>query len=186
VLFAITVFALVAVGGLALMNQGTAVAQRSLEIGLVREQIDTQTDALRYMRDAYIADGSGGGKATTLWQKIVGKDHTVSEADDFDSISDGKDCALPSPGKAFALNVTTLGTDPIIQTPTPDVATYAKVRYDLPTPTAEGIWIQAVPGKPGIGQPGFYDFHVRACWHTPGQSAPITLGTIVRLYDPQA
>ena len=56
--FAVTVFSLAAVGGITIMNQGTATAQRSLEIGLVREQIDSQADALRYIHSAYIANGA--------------------------------------------------------------------------------------------------------------------------------
>jgi type II secretory pathway component PulJ len=56
VVFAVTVFSMVAVGGLALMNQGAAMAQRSLEIGMVRDQMDAQADALRYMHSAYIAN----------------------------------------------------------------------------------------------------------------------------------
>ena len=55
VLFAISVFSLVVVGGLSIMNQGTAAAQRALEITLVRNEIDAQAEALRFMNASYIA-----------------------------------------------------------------------------------------------------------------------------------
>ena len=32
---------------------------------------------------------------------------------------------------------------------------------------------------------GYIDFHIRACWDSPGQSVPVTIGTIVRLYEPR-
>ena len=49
VLFAVVVFALVAVGSMSIMNQGTATAERSLEITLVRQQMDAQAEAIRYI-----------------------------------------------------------------------------------------------------------------------------------------
>jgi prepilin-type N-terminal cleavage/methylation domain-containing protein len=55
VLFAVTVFSLVAVGSLSIMNQGTTVAQRSLETTLVRQEIDAQAETLRFVHDSYIA-----------------------------------------------------------------------------------------------------------------------------------
>ncbi len=190
VLFAVTVFSMIAIGGLSLMNKGTAMAQRALEIGLVREQMDAQADALRYLNHAYIADYGKRGEATDMWNKVV-VSHAVDEAEEFSSIAEGTKCILPTPaGKPFALDVTKLDGSPLLA-PVPDVVTYAKVRYDSSTPRAEGIWIQAVRSKTKIGssdgheRPGFYDFHIRACWQTPGQSRPVTLGTIVRLYEPR-
>lgn len=196
VLFAITVFSLVSIGGLSLMNQGTAMAQRSLEIGLVREQIDAQGDALRYLNRAYIADYGKRGTATDMWNKVVTA-HAVDKAQDFTSLSDGSTCHLPTPGDMpFTLDITKLSSNPLL-VPTADVSTYAKVRFDTSTPVAEGIWIQAVrwpntttdgdtdPKARSGKRPGYYDFHIRACWLSPGQSAPVTLGTIVRLYEPR-
>lgn len=190
VLFALTVFSLVAVGGLSLMNQGTAVAQRSLEITLVREQIDSQADALRYLNRAYINDYGAGGAATDRWNKVIVA-NAVSQAQSFDSIADNGVCNLPtSSNNPFALDVTKLDTDEYLH-PTTDVATYAQVRYDLPVTTAQGIWVQAVrspttTNSSGQIQTGFYDFHINACWMSPGQSAPVTIGTIVRLYEPRS
>src|SRR5690606_13401481 len=134
---------LVSVGGLSLMNQGTAMAQRSLEISLVREQIDAQADALRYLNRAYIADYGKRGDATKMWNRVV-TEHAVDRAQNFTSVSDGERCHMPTPGDMpFALDITKLDSDPLL-VPTTEVATYAKVRFDSTPPTAEGIWIQAV------------------------------------------
>ena len=197
VLFAITIFSMVSVGSLSLMNQGTAMAQRSLEIGLVREQIDAQADALRYLNKAYIADYGKNGKATADWKRVV-EDNAVDKASDYNQVSDGTKCHLPTPAEnPFTLDITKIANgDPLLR-PTTDVATYSKVRLDPPNVAAEGIWVQAVrwpdlrtdstsdPKSDASKRPGYYDFHIRACWLSPGQDAPVVLGTIVRLYEPR-
>ena len=184
VLFATTIFSIVAIGGLAIMNQGTAIAQRSLEISLVREQIDAQTDALRYLNQAYIADYGRNGAATELWNKTI-FDNAVTQATPFTSMVVNNKCTLPTPSeRPFALNVQKLDITPLL-TVSADTATYAQVRYDTATVAAQGIWIQAVRSPIVAGQTGFYDFHIRACWSSPGEEVPVTLGTIVRLYEPR-
>lgn len=204
VLFAITIFSLIAVGGLSIMNQGLAIAQRSLEIGLVRQQMDAQADALRYLSAAYALDYGKNGEATQLWNDIVVANSTPANvgAHPFETIGINGACHIPSDssddspdrvaGKAFALDLSDLESGDVLL-PSANTVTYAKINYDNspdlpPPPRAEGIWIQAVesaqdPATPN--RPGFYDFHIRACWQSPGQSDPITLGTIVRLYEPR-
>ncbi|MBI3889871.1 type II secretion system protein [Candidatus Saccharibacteria bacterium] len=176
VLFAIAVFSLIAVGGLSIMNQGTALAQRALEINLVRQQIDTQSEAIRYINQSYVADFGKNGTPTQLWNQVA-VNNAVSSAADFDAIVVDGRCVLPA--KAFAIDTTKMATNPLLS-PTATPATYSKIRYDAPLPRAEGIWVQAVK-RSGTG---FYDFHIRACWDSPGRSSPMTLGTIVRLYEP--
>lgn len=184
VLFATTVFSLVAVAALSIMNQGTAMAQRALEIGLVRQQIDAQAEALRYLNQAYVNDYGKRGQPTEQWNRLVAE-NAVSRAQDFRSMIVDDKCQLPSPSEhPFALNIQKLGADAEI-IPTAEVATYAKVRYEQTPARAEGIWIQAVRSPVQDNKPGFYDFHIRACWQSPGQITPVTLGTIVRLYEPR-
>ena len=59
---------------------------------------------------------------------------------------------------------------------------------------AEGIWIIAVRDKTDSANssanknnviPEFYDFHIRTCWTAPGRARPSTIGTIIRLYNPE-
>ncbi|MFZ1360920.1 MAG: hypothetical protein WAS27_02760 [Candidatus Saccharimonadales bacterium] len=188
VLFAVMVFSLVAVGGLSIMNQGVAMAQRSLEIGLVRQQIDEQADALRYLNQAYVAGYGKYGEATERWSRVIGES-AVTRAQDFDTMTSEDTCQLPSGGsQLFALDIMKLNATNNAQKiiPTADVATYAQVRRDTGgNARAEGIWIQAVRSPVQDNRPGSYDFHIRACWKTPGQATPVTLGTIVRLYEPR-
>lgn len=184
VLFATTIFSMIAVGGLSIMSQGTAMAQRALEIGLVRQQIDAQADALRYLNQSYIADFGRNGIATQQWNNVV-LANAVSQATPFDQTAIGDKCVLPiSAQKPFALNLQKLDSTPLLA-PVADAGTYSRVRYDDSAVVAEGIWIQAVRSPLLPGQTGFYDFHIRACWQSPGQATPMVIGTIVRLYEPR-
>jgi prepilin-type N-terminal cleavage/methylation domain-containing protein len=51
----------------------------------------------------------------------------------------------------------------------------------------EGIWITTVQGgkEAENGQHEYYDFHIRTCWNAVGRTTPTTIGTIVRLYNPE-
>lgn len=219
VVVAVMVFSLVAVGAILLMNQGTAMAQRSLEIGLVRNQMDAQADALRYLHNAYVGSQKQEDTMAAAQWKRVARDHIVASEQSFADMVDGDRCRLPgsnpvgsSDGRPFALDTKKLdGSEnpAVLFSPLPDSGavvpvslrtglalpddalsvTYAQVRH-LPRSdnslqaVSQGLWIQNVYTAANGDTPGYYDFHIRACWKTPGQAVPMTLGTVVRLYDP--
>ena len=54
---------------------------------------------------------------------------------------------------------------------------YAKVDEDG---KAQGIDVQIIRTANGRA----YDAYIQACWDTPASDKPMTIGTIVRLYDP--
>lgn len=61
---------------------------------------------------------------------------------------------------------------------------YRDVQY------AEGIFIVAARDKTNNASsnssiPEFFDYHIRACWVAPGDTVPTTIGTIMRLYNPE-
>ena len=195
VLFAVAVFAMVAVGSLSIMNQGTATAQRSLEITLVRQQVDAQAEAIRFAHQAYVAayqkDATATGIAKT-WTDMTSKAADGKGADnasEFGAISGS--CPAIVPGqKPFILNTHTAVIWNSTPTMTPpsgvSLPPFAQVIYDgNAIQNAYGIWIEAVPSAQVSGQPGYVDFHIRACWDAAGSSAPATIGTIVRLYEPR-
>jgi len=196
VLFAITVFSLVAVGGLSIMNQGTATSQRALEITMVRQQIDAQAEALRFVNSAYVSAYQPGSPnldymANTTagqWVNMVESIKDNTEASDF-SLMDSKNCSIPDGSfimDAHHAQFITSAGDKLRS-----AQTFSQVRYDSDNKIAyaEGIWIEAVRSgvnnTNGQGSAGYIDFHIRACWDSPGQSVPATLGTIVRLYEPR-
>ena len=199
VIVAFAVFSMLAVAGLSLMNQGTATAQRTLEIDLVRQQIDSQADALRFVNREL---ASGNSRVQDFWKNVV-----ISRALDtsgsagssaltpFDEIADSQSCLrVDSNQNAFAIdinNIPDLSTSEstnesasfsLLEDIKPS-ATYSKIDKisDDTSPEAQGIWVVAVRGESGK----YHDFHIRACWISPGQSSPMKLGTIVRLYEPQ-
>jgi type II secretory pathway pseudopilin PulG len=195
VLFAVAVFAMVAVGSLSIMNQGTATAQRSLEITLVRQQVDAQAEAIRYIHQAYVAAYQKGGVAPTgtaaEWTKMTSKTtgKGANGASEFGNAGDT--CPATTPGeRPFILNARTAtlwGTTPSMSAPPgSSLPPFAQVAYnaDSSIQNAFGIWVEAVPSTNPDG-PGFVDFHIRACWQAAGGSAASTIGTIVRLYEPR-
>lgn len=196
VLFAVAVFSLVAVGCLSIMNQGTATAQRSLEVTLVRQQIQAQAEALRYINTAYIAgyqeDGTPPAGPAGEWAKIrtnYAADPLVGATDFGDNVT-GTTCPTAVPGaRPFIVNARTATIQDkslLAMTPGGDgsLPPFAQVVYDDTNTVqkAYGLWIEAVPSS--NVDIGYVDFHIRACWESPGASRPMTLGTIVRLYDP--
>ena len=196
VLFAVAVFAMVAVGSMTIMNQGTATAQRSLEITLVRQQIDAQAEAIRYIHKAYVAAYQSGGGALTgtaaEWTKMTSRTtgHGTDGASEFGQVN-GETCPTAVPGqRPFILNAHTARVwpaAPSMEAPADaSLPPFAQVVYneDSSVNQAYGMWIEAVPSTATNG-PGFVDFHIRACWSAPGTDTPMTLGTIVRLYEPR-
>ena len=171
VLFAVTVFSLVVVGALSIMNSSTAVAERALETTLVRNQIDAQAEALRYIHDSYIATYPNPvvGQPSAEWANITANE--VTSASTFGTCT--------PPAKAFVVNT---GTDKVESRSviTTNVQSYAQLRL-APTVSSEGLWVEAIKSD---NTNKYVDFHVRACWYSQGLNTPMTLGTIVRLYEP--
>lgn len=191
VLFATAVFSLVAVGSLSIMNQGTATSQRAFEITLVRNEIDAQAETLRFLNASYVAAYQSGATNYTgpaeQWRLI--QNSTVPSSSALNSGASA--CALPQTG-SFILNTKNATFVPDAPNKLNLAQTFSQVSFDPASGqvlSAEGIWIEAV--KSAISnqddekKAGYIDFHIRACWDSPGQSIPVTLGTIVRLYEPR-
>lgn len=203
VLFAITIFSMVVVATLSLMNQGTAAARRSVETTLVREQIDGQAEALRFMHESYVANYQSGATynindATTSpaeeYFKVIERIKTTNRtsATQFNGLTR---CPATVPGGGFIVNARTarlVGTAANLQ---PASSGYARLTYaagNNTSVTSNGIWIEGIRTAQEAAasgsltkNAGFIDFHIRACWSVPGQNAPMSMGTIVRLYEPR-
>lgn len=184
VLFAITVFSMIAVGALTIMNRGTAIAQTSLETTLVRQQIDNQAESLRYLNAAYVAAVGNQADTTTgaasQWTAIEGK--AVTTVIPFQSGT----CTAPTTGNPFFIDSATAtvrfipvsGPGPYAYQAPP---TYAQISGSGATVRPQGLWIVAVrPSTTAV----FTDFYINACWWVSGSDTPETIGTVVRLYAP--
>jgi len=197
VLFAISVFSLVVVGGLSIMNQGTAAAQRALEITLVRNEIDAQAEALRFMNASYIAAYNPNDPDVPLtdltpareWQDMV---HTIGTTLP-PSTWNSSVCPKDKPITSFIIDTKNAKFMPASPDLLKPAETFAQMRYDDVTglvDMAQGIWIEAYRPDPPTADPsqsriGYVDFTIRACWDSIGQSVPSNVSTLVRLYEPR-
>lgn len=198
VLFAVSVFSLVAIGGLAVMNQGASASQRSLEITLVREQMDSQAETLRFLNSSYIAAyraGSTYDPSTPAGQWSLMSDNIKAQPIINASTLGGSSCPDSYPSGSFVLNPQLASFVDPAQGVLDPPQTFSQLVYTTDTnglpvvSSAEGIWIEAVRSAnstdPDQANIGYIDFHIFACWDSPGQAVPVTLGTIVRLYEPR-
>jgi len=177
VILAVSVFGLLAVGVISIMNQASNTAQRALEITLVRQQIDAQVEALRASHQAYSRLVNDDERSASQW---------VSGVKSKVGTSTGTTNACPTAddlNKVFAmdpLSATVIEGSSIKAIDDADAPVFASVREG----TVYGIWIDSA-SKPA-STPGFaaaFDFRVRACWFGAGTSTPMQLETTVRLYD---
>ena len=195
VLFAITIFSLVAVGGISIMNQGTATSQRALEITLVRQEVDAQAEALRFLNSSYITAYQSGGTydpTTPAGQwAVISSAAATDSASDFGSITTCPSAASSLRKDSFIINTRNAKYEKLTPSNFELAQTFSQVRYDNASGQishADGIWIEPVKFVPPSGSQsnaGYIDFNIRACWDSLGQSVPVTIGTIVRLYEPR-
>lgn len=192
VLFAFSILSLVIVGAITIMNQGTLAAQRALETTLVREEIDSQATTLRFLHDAYVAayqthttydSNTPAGQWKTMTDSLA-----ATSASAFNGAAT---CPNPPTG-SFILNGALAKYVKGDVTILKQATTFSQVTYDSSSnalTNAQGIWVEGiksqVPTDTSAQNVGYIDFHIRACWNNPGQGPVMTIGTIVRLYEPR-
>jgi len=185
VLLAVTIFSMVAVGTLSIMSQGTNAAQRAIEITLVRQQIDSQVEALRAAHQAAASERTIAG---TDWQSITAGVGTLTS---YDASSVCPTVFTDLNAKHFIIDPTTAEKvsrsryNPAGGEPT--VPPFAQIlKDDAGRVSSYGIWIEPsfTPNSdPSVPIPGQYSFRVRACWSAAGLLTPMKLETVVRLYE---
>ncbi len=261
VTIAISVFSLVSVISIQLMNRDIAILQGALETEMARNEIDAQAEALRYIQNAYLSErelASTKREYQNLWKKLsrgstsagasqVGEGLTNNAADisQFASVECRNYYQTPKPStyhklsadKGFVINTRKIdpinynytivqstdatrpsdtfreatlyprivytsngGSAPTTVSLNPDALSeaypqgaadptlaiqqtkrlYDNVRY------VEGLWVISVQQQTSSsGTPEFYDFHIRTCWYAPGHNRASTIGTTIRLYNPE-
>jgi type II secretory pathway pseudopilin PulG len=206
VLFAITIFSMVVVAALAIMNQGANTSQRALEVTIVRQEIDAQAAALRFMHDSYVSLYQPNATAATYGTAVadtparewflMNQNITLTNNTDVSAFGIANNTCPTPPTGSFIINTQAAAFVPPVQGAIQPVTTtgYSKVVYsnsggNTVVSSAQGIWIEAVrsaaSGDPNQANTGYVDFHIRACWDSVASTVPVTLGTIVRLYEPR-
>lgn len=97
VMFAIAIFCLVAIISISLMNNGVSSAENSLEVVTVRNELNAQAEALRFIHSSYISEltlkecgdpslapNEECQEYKDLWNKIVDNAIKADEFADFD------------------------------------------------------------------------------------------------------
>ncbi len=167
VMIAMTLFSMVAIGAMIVMNRGLSLAQRSLEITLARQQIDAQAEMLRYVHQKFKEDD---GPYTVVWDSL---DKITSPV----QLVGVESCPTSLPSGGFSLASSAGGIDKVVNYSS-NPATYAR----MVGTEAQGISTQLVRVQGGAA----YDAYIQACWYSVGGDRPVTIGTIVRLYDSEA
>lgn len=187
VLFAISIFSLVAVGALSIMNKGTAIAQNAIEATMVRQQIDAQVETLRFLNASYLASYNSfnsypADSSPQKWYDLSRKIATSGVT----SVSNFGSCLSGTISNKYAIDINTATFKELNASIYSQAVTYAKI--DSPPFKSYGIWIEAIRSNDGSdsqAHTGYIDFYIYACWGAIGQSVPATDGTIVRLYEPR-
>lgn len=246
VLFAITIFSLISISTMVIMNSSTNAIESNLEETIVRAEVDAQADAIRFIHDAYLSEGSyqlqyqSSGSISSsksqyyaLWHGMV--DNTLStgavqHAGNTDCNTYYEDTSTDSISTAnrhsFVLNIRNLVVQPDtngyitnsnlkkVLVRADDVGTATDAPAFVPASTyshlvfsesttntedsdsllsdtsttvarVEGIWVNVYPQEvSGTKLPEYYDFHVYTCWYGPGRNIASTIGTVLRLYNP--
>lgn len=176
VLCAVSVFSLITVATLSVMNQGSGVAQRALEITQVRSQIAAQAETLRFLNASYIANHRPGDNnpdkynnpnegPTKTWLKIrqeLASPNVSLTSERVHSAVDAKgqvvcptneDASHKINAKHFVINTKTAdlykySTGSKFQ----EAETFARVRYGSADPNSidsvDGLWIEAITASP--------------------------------------
>lgn len=180
---AFAIFSLAAVGTIAILNKGIAATQRNLEATLVRQQVDSQADLLRYLHDTH----------SPVWTALIAPANTTpTPAPITDDSTSCPTTGSSTLAKGFYIKPT-INADPTLTSfaiqylsaaTYSQPQTYAKIDYASGAAKSEGLWIQVSEAENDSGSPvRAYDFYIHTCWPSVGLDTPMTLGTIVRLYE---
>ena len=119
---------------------------------------------------------------------------SVSEWKDMTTVVNGEPVCREAPSKSFVLDLSNVQSglqkgDALTKAEVYPRMVYNngadnnKIQTDKRFVRSEGIWIEVERASGSDASlTDAYDFHIRACWKSVGQSAPITLGTIVRVH----
>ena len=165
VMFATAVASLVIVIAISVMNRGVATTQMAVEHTMVRQGIDSQAEALRFLRDN--KNSSEGVNTGVAWNKTISSSRLKTNATIF-----GPSSCTVSP-QDFYIDINETNINNMIKNAEEEPTTGG----DVFATAGHGMWIESV----GSSSDNYVDFHIRACWDPPFSGPKATLGTIVRL-----
>ena len=214
-LFALSIFSLVAILSITVMNLGVSIAEANLELNMARNEVDAQAEAIRFIQNSYLVERELATKPyEPLWSKIEEIANKNTEVIALDSISSSS-CEQffdTYKSKGFVVNTRTINPEKVGDTiKTGDAISAATLgarliynsdeqalNQDTGTGLTRSEGIIVIPVKSrdhkddgstynpiNNTNPQFYDFHIYTCWNSPQNNRPTTTGTILRLYNPE-
>ena len=181
VMFAFVIFSLVVVSAFSIMNKGVATAQRSLEVTLVRQQIDGQVAMVQHIQQTSPALWS---QIKTLVVDTTGTFGSETQCPDAKDILNDSDFYIATTADGLSPKVVHIQSDQDYKKAT----TYSLVDVfgrttAVHTPVAYGLYMRIVKSDGWSDTNHSYDLNVRACWDSVGIGVPVTIGTVVRMFD---
>lgn len=211
VLLASAIFGFVSLLTITLMNSGLRISQANLQMTMARNEISAQAEALRYIHNAYISspsDSTTWNQYKNLWEQLVAG--AVSSDESLDP-EDGLSCAEIYEGSqayvsndsfvinTYALQLTSTSdfSNVLIKNSGANVGklaeteTYPYLEFNETYGTVEqanGIWVNVKKSDNSAsnGEPMYYEFYINTCWYSVNGTAPTSLDTVIRLYNPDA
>lgn len=164
VLMSIVILSMVIVGAITLMSKGLQAEQVALEHSETRQEVNSQLEYLKYLRNQYTVNSSSSDAQT--WLTIISNSNSTQ--------TDYSGCSVTSEkaGTAFYLNNSSGSVEYMDFDASSQPETYATA--------GSGLWIEATVST-GV-TPAYVDFVVRACWEATGGVEQQTV-TAERLYD---
>lgn len=189
VLIAVAIFSAIAVAALGIMNQGLGNAQSSLETTIVRTEMDTQAERIRFLADSVISDpgdSNDENSYSSKWNAITknalatsGPDTDVYEA----FINNYKTEQLTSCNDVInaSYHAFALGNDLTAKT---ELGSNSSA---IPSVDTGGLFVVSVksPNVDANENPDYYDFYINTCWNAPGANIPTKLSTTIRIQNPK-
>jgi competence protein ComGC len=176
VMLAIAVLAVIVIVSLSTMNLASQNMQNSSERTRVRSDIDSQAEALRWIRDNRPLSFNNAGNST--WQMILGlarqsgNTDTAAEQCQFKPGNSGprsfyislKKNASGELSPTIVANLSTDNGPQLTATNVVNPSSFATV--------GRGVWIDAVRSDNNTsGQQAYVDFYIKACWTPLGKGA---------------
>lgn len=215
VMLAVGIFSLVSIGVVSVMTMSSGKNENTLLTTMARAEIDSQAEAIRFIHDAYVSERDNGEytKIWNQIKDLSSSSGNINIAVPETCDSVYNDSTLEnslSQLHAFIVNTRKMGNSngtgdgTIVKFSTSSskfhsASTYPRLIWnsdnskndELSESTsatslyrAEGIYDIVRASKTGTGST-YYDFYIRACWYSNGETVPNTISTVVRLYDPK-
>lgn len=200
VVFSIAILSFTILSLMLVMQKGSNAVQLSLELNLARNHMNAQAEAIRFINASIqnrerTSEAGQTSEFSSIWRDMISEaSASVSEWKDMTTVVNGEPVCREAPSKSFVLDLSNIQSglqkggvltkaEVYPRMVYNNGADNNKIQTDKRFVRSEGIWVEVERASGSDASlTDAYDFHIRACWKSVGQSAPITLGTIVRVH----